>query len=52
MMQTQTPPVQIPNYLYEPNVDTLPTHSHSTLKCSIKMDLEVRETLVRKEMLD
>lgn len=37
MMQTQTQPVQIQNYLYELNVDTLPTHSASTLKRNIKM---------------
>lgn len=51
MMKAQGAAVQIQNYLYEPNVDTLPTRPQSVLKCKMKMDLEVRETLVRERML-
>lgn len=45
MMQTQRAPVQIQNYLYELNVDTLPTRSQSVLKCRIKTDTRVEGTL-------
>lgn len=51
MMQTQRAPVQIQNYLYETNVDTLPTRSQSALRCRIKMYFGVRETPVREGML-
>lgn len=51
MMQTQRAPVQIQNYLYELNVDTLPTRSQSALKCSTETVSGVKETLVRGGML-
>lgn len=51
MMQTQRAAVQIQNYLYEPNVDTLPTSSQSVLKCRIKTDSGVRKTLAREGIL-
>lgn len=47
MMQTQRAPVQIQNYLYEPNFDTLPTLS----QCGTEMDSKRRNALLNHPLI-